>query len=183
MVIQRSSSTTSESAIIYPNLVGMIKPMSAAEDISRRWPLIQRVLDRAVLPPSRMRDDFDAVIKTKLLSGQMEAIVGFGEEGTPAAIVITEFVLESGNETKNLEIYALASFRNEPLYIWKGWLRLLKRRARAMGAVHLVAYTNNSDVVQFAQQQGANAEWTLLKWDTEEERTSTGIDKEEVQNG
>jgi len=137
------------------------------EQISRRWELIKYAVEQAVPPTVLASPEVLNNLLMSLLDGSAQCWVNYKkkeDKSTVDAVLVTTIIEDFLSRTRNLLLYALygASPLDDESYA--SGFETLKKYARANSCVKMVAYTNNSRVIEVASRVGWDVEWNFISF-------------------
>ena len=140
------------------------------EQISKLWPVIKYAIEQSVPPTTTEKPDKMNRILSSALCGKMDVWASYakGDENKFEGLVVTEFLFNEADGTKNLLLYSMYGYNaveHRRTYI-EGLITLMKY-AKEKGCSKIVAYTIDSGVVALAKRIGADTSYTLINFEVD----------------
>lgn len=131
------------------------------EQVIKEWEVIKHAIKQA--NHERMFDTSEAVKDhlRQIILGEMQvwALVSDDEF---AGVAVTRFSRDRGMGNKRLEIYSLYAFKSVSLRAWATAFVVLKRFAQANSCSHIMALSDNEDVLSLADRMGGDTAQRMI---------------------
>jgi len=128
-----------------------------SEDTNRHWSLIRETIADS-LPPLELTDQVFANCQKELLTGLMTAwfINRTGSDGKPelTAILVTTLMNDMTSGNRQLLIYAIKSFSEHGLDLYRSELEQLENYAKKNQCRAIVAFVKDERLTELTQRLG-----------------------------
>ena len=142
-----------------------------SEQVMRYWPSVEEALRAAVPFADTFTSEQMLDLQEKCVRGALQTWLVYNVQADatgqdkvlPLAIGLTTVLEAIGHRGKELLIYALCSYENVPMDIWREAFESLKKFARSEGCSVVTALTKSPRVLQMVRQIGGNVETTYCR--------------------
>jgi hypothetical protein len=131
--------------------------------VSNNWDVIAETIKRS-LPPTQVWDDgVEERLLKAVYDGRLACWV-YVREKDVVCVVTTTISTDFCTGQKTLLIFSMYSILEMNQSEWFAGIDFLRKHAKSIGCVNLIAYTTNKSLGRVLREKvAANTEWILLK--------------------
>jgi len=137
------------------------------EQASAIWHIISPIIKDSLAPTSTgsdavMKDILDALIKNRMQCWLVKEVVRVGDIRI-YSIITTTISRDLITGEKSLLVYSMHGVRPMSKELWLELIVGLRKFARSVGCIKVVAYSSNNRVIEMAKNVGADASTIFLQ--------------------
>lgn len=134
------------------------------EQVVREWEVVRHAIKESTYEAIFTRPDAVRDHLRELISGTMQAWAMADQDGF-VGIVTTRFSVDASMGVKRLEIYSLFGFRDVAPRVWATCYVMLKRFALANGCSHIIALSDQENILSLAERFGGDTTQRMIVFD------------------